>query len=205
MTTNNTGYKLNIKRGWIIPDNCTLVKGTITPPFSSIGNHAIISSDCIIGSHSRINNNVTIDVNCNIKKNTIIGNDCSIADGAHLGNNVVIGDDCLLGDFTQGFNVVFGDDCIIENDNEIKHQVIGIRLFGDDNYYYESEFKKYTNHLDSNKIKRVEFGKQDQRSAYSVTTFNHKGAIDKQIAFVKKDQLLGFVVGYNQAVFDHKQ
>lgn len=43
------------------------------------------------------------------------------------------------------------------------------------------------------------YGKQDSRGALSITLFNSRHCVDHQKHFSSKDELLGFVIGYNSA------
>lgn len=83
---------------------------------------------------------------------------------------------------------------------------VNIRLTGIDKEYYKNQLiifgeniNRYLQRTGIDKIKRVEFGKQDSRGAISITLVSLRGTVPMQKHFNSKDELLGYVVGYNQA------
>jgi len=77
-------------------------------------------------------------------------------------------------------------------------QLSHLRLTGINATYYKFQLEEFEQHM----IKKfncdyVAFGKQDTRGAHSICLFSKKGTVSQQRHFDSKDQLLGFVVGYN--------
>lgn len=76
---------------------------------------------------------------------------------------------------------------------------INIRLPSNEKRYYEHQLKEFTNRFNSKKVLSVQFGKQDIRGTESITIINKKHCVPAQEHFFNKWELLGFVVGFNQA------
>ena len=77
-----------------------------------------------------------------------------------------------------------------------------LRLPAKDKGYYITVLKVFTEHM----LKQfpncayVEYGKQDTRGGYSIYLVNSDHCGVKQRIFESKEQMLGFIVGYNQAL-----
>ncbi len=78
------------------------------------------------------------------------------------------------------------------------------KLTGCDKTYYHAQLIKFEQHMIKNypDIVRAEYGKQDNRGSLSISLVDDNGAIHKQRHFKTKDELLGFVIGYNLAKRD---
>lgn len=65
--------------------------------------------------------------------------------------------------------------------------------------YWEHQLAEFAENTVKGDYKGVEFGKQDSRGAFSICFFDARHCVPKQILFAKKEQLLGYVQGYNMA------
>jgi hypothetical protein len=84
---------------------------------------------------------------------------------------------------------------------------VRFRLKNDDyKYYFANQLKKFENNIKkygyenikSKEIKRVDF----YNTYFEIV--NYKECVDREKGFYNKYELLGFVVGYNKALQDHK-
>jgi hypothetical protein len=84
---------------------------------------------------------------------------------------------------------------------------VRFRLKNDNNkYYFANQLKKFENNIKkygyenikSKEIKRVDF----YNTYFEIV--NYKECVDREKGFYNKYELLGFVVGYNKALQDHK-
>jgi hypothetical protein len=84
---------------------------------------------------------------------------------------------------------------------------VRFRLKNDDyKYYFANQLKKFENNIKkygyenikSKDIKRVDF----YNNYFNIV--DHRECTDREKGFYNKYELLGFVVGYNKAVQDHK-
>lgn len=82
----------------------------------------------------------------------------------------------------------------------MKIRLCNMRLTGDNAGYYKKQFETFANSFDAAKISSIEFGKQDIRGGFSITLYDHKHCVPKQHFFDNKEQMIGFVLGYNQFV-----
>lgn len=80
----------------------------------------------------------------------------------------------------------------------IKHR-IGIRLPKENKVYWENQLIMFCKHFDETQISGIDFGKQDIRGAFSITLFDHRSCVPRQLHFVNKDALLGYVQGFNES------
>ena len=84
---------------------------------------------------------------------------------------------------------------------------VHFRLKNDDNkYYFANQLKKFENNIKNNGYENIK-SKDIKRVDFYNTYFeivNHKECIDREKGFYNKYELLGFVVGYNKALQDHK-
>ena len=74
-----------------------------------------------------------------------------------------------------------------------------IRLSKDNKQYYEHQLKTFCEHFDENKLIAVQFGKQDMRGTESITLIDKRHCVPSQIHFYNKWEMLGFIIGFNQA------
>lgn len=78
--------------------------------------------------------------------------------------------------------------------------IVGMRITGIDKNYYLRQLELFEQAMiDKGRATRVEFGKQDMRGVPSICLFND-GCVTQQKHFNSKDELLGYVVGYNEAL-----
>ncbi|MEK9749566.1 MAG: hypothetical protein VW333_12690 [Pseudomonadales bacterium] len=84
---------------------------------------------------------------------------------------------------------------------------VHFRLNNDENkYYFANQLKKFEDNvkkygyenIKSENIKRIDFYK----NYFEIV--DHKECIDREKGFYNKYELLGFVVGYNKSLQDHK-
>ena len=76
------------------------------------------------------------------------------------------------------------------------------RLPQDRKVYYEYQMQEFANNLAARvtcDVKYIQFGKQDSRGALSITIFDHRHCVPMQRHFSSKDEMLGFIEGYNKA------
>lgn len=87
-----------------------------------------------------------------------------------------------------------------ENTNTT-YRLVGMRLTGVDKNYYVAQLQTFTNAimLKFEGVESVEFGKQDVRGGYSICILDTRGCINYQKVFESKQQLIGYVCGYNAA------
>ncbi len=78
-----------------------------------------------------------------------------------------------------------------------KYQLVQIRLTREQPYY-EDHMRVFAEHM-GNEITTVQFGKQDSRGAFSITLYDTGGCVPYQKHFITKDEMLGFLVAYNEA------
>ena len=86
------------------------------------------------------------------------------------------------------------------------YRVNHMRLTGDNKEYWANQLAEFSRRFinkeygyNSKIIKGVDFGKQDIRGGFSICLIDEKNCIPKQKYFESKDQLLGFVQGFNNA------
>ena len=86
------------------------------------------------------------------------------------------------------------------------YQINHMRLNGENKHYWLHQLAEFSRRFvnkeygyNSRIIKGVNFGKQDIRGAFSICLIDEKNCIPKQKSFESKDQLLGFVQGFNNA------
>ena len=88
----------------------------------------------------------------------------------------------------------------METKQELKIRCdINIRLPKEEKGYYEHQLKEFVSKFSSKKILYVQFGKQDTRGSESITLIDLKHCVPYQKHFYNKYELLGFVVGFNEA------
>ena len=82
----------------------------------------------------------------------------------------------------------------------MSYSISNMRL-GAEKAYYQNQLAAFASIMIDkfDDVQRVEFGKQDSRGALSITLFNSKHCVPQQRHFTSKDELLGFVVGYNHS------
>ena len=74
---------------------------------------------------------------------------------------------------------------------------IGIRL-PDNKVYWKNQLQIFADRLNPEKIKEVQFGKQDSRGTESITLIDKSSCVPCQKHFENKWELLGFVCGFNE-------
>ena len=79
---------------------------------------------------------------------------------------------------------------------EVEYSLHNMRISGDNRHYHLNQIKIFVQHFDSTKIKRVVFGKQDIRGGFSITLFNHRGVIPRQLHFDNRSEMLGYISGF---------
>ena len=83
-------------------------------------------------------------------------------------------------------------------------QLSHLRLTGIDATYYRIQFEQFEQSMIQKfGCEFVAFGKQDTRGGHSICLFSEKGTISQQKHFDSKDQLIGFVIGYNSYTGNH--
>ena len=82
-------------------------------------------------------------------------------------------------------------------------QLSHIRLTGIDATYYRLQLAQFEQSMIQKfDCEYVAFGKQDTRGGHSICIFSKKGTVSQQKHFDSKDQLIGFVIGYNSYTGD---
>ena len=82
----------------------------------------------------------------------------------------------------------------------MKYNLCNMRITGDRKTYILKQFENFALHFDTDKIKAVDFGKQDIRGGFSICLVDLKDTIPEQMFFNSKEELIGFVIGYNMSV-----
>lgn len=74
-----------------------------------------------------------------------------------------------------------------------------MRLTGVDKEYYRYQLEKFAGLFSDEKVNSVQFGKQDIRGSFSITLIDKRHCVPMQKHFTNKWEMLGFVVGFNNA------
>lgn len=91
----------------------------------------------------------------------------------------------------------------MENKKQEVKCSINIRLPKDNKPYYEHQLKEFCKKFDSEKVLSIQFGKQDTRGTESITLVDKRHCVPVQIFFYNKWEMLGFVLGYNEAKINY--
>jgi len=85
--------------------------------------------------------------------------------------------------------------------NNLPFSIYGMRLSGIDKNYYLSQLQQFANamSLKSPASDSVEYGKQDTRGGFSICILEPSGCVVHQKTFESKQEMLGFICGYNSA------
>ena len=78
----------------------------------------------------------------------------------------------------------------------------GIRITGTNKNFYVGHLNAMTDHIVKNSgglIIDAQFGKQDMRGCFSITLIDNRHCVSSQKFFATKHEMLGYVVGYNEA------
>ena len=85
----------------------------------------------------------------------------------------------------------------------VKISLNNIRITGRDKTYYMHQLQVFADKMPLKfpdmDIQSVCFGKQDIRGGISITFFNSKHCVPHQKFFDSKQEMIGFVCGYNSA------
>lgn len=87
----------------------------------------------------------------------------------------------------------------VAKQGEVGFSIVNMRLTGGNAGFYRRQCQLFAELMNPAEIKRVEFGKQDIRGGYSITFVNHRHTVPAQLVFYSKDEMLGFVIGFNVA------
>ena len=85
--------------------------------------------------------------------------------------------------------------------NNIQYTYSNFRLPKVDKIYYENQMQDFSNTLAyriDTDVKSIHFGKQDMRGALSITVFDQRHCVSMQRHFSSKDDMMGYIVGFNQ-------
>lgn len=74
-----------------------------------------------------------------------------------------------------------------------------IRLPKENKTYYLGLMQRFADCFDANKVLSVAFGKQDIRGTESITLFDHRHCVPRQLHFANKHELLGYLKGFCDA------
>ena len=80
--------------------------------------------------------------------------------------------------------------------------IVNMRLTGNDKAFYRGHCEQMAEHIiaaSDGFIINVQFGKQDIRGGFSVTLIDNRHCVPSQKFFATKQELLGYIVGYNEA------
>lgn len=86
---------------------------------------------------------------------------------------------------------------------EENFKLINLKLPTKDKNYYLAVLRIFTEHMLEQfpECAYVQYGKQDLRGGYSIYLSNASHCGVRQRIFESKEQMLGFIVGYNQAIY----
>ena len=86
---------------------------------------------------------------------------------------------------------------------EKNFKLLHLRLPTKDKGYYNAVLSQFTENMlkQSPNCAYVEYGKQDARGGFSICLNNAEHCTISQRIFDSKEQMLGFIVGYNQALY----
>ena len=73
------------------------------------------------------------------------------------------------------------------------------RLTGIDKHYYASQLQIFADHWEKDKYKSICFGKTDSRGVLRITIYNHEHCPAMSKGFDTKGEMLGYIIGYNEA------
>jgi len=81
------------------------------------------------------------------------------------------------------------------------YRLANIRLTGIDKNYYAGQLQQFANSMSVKfkDFKLVEFGRQDIRGGHSICIYNTRNCVNHQKFFNSKNELLGFVCGFNSS------
>ena len=83
------------------------------------------------------------------------------------------------------------------------YQIVNMRLTRE-KQYYEGHMRVFSDHMtESSDIRKVQFGKQDIRGGFSITLIDSCHCVPSQKLFNNKDEMLGYLVAYNEAQHWH--
>lgn len=92
----------------------------------------------------------------------------------------------------------------ITNENT-RYNICNMRLPSDSKPYYQNQLQEFADHMaDKLGTTLVEYGKQDIRGGFSICLYNDNHCVTQQRHFRDKSEMLGFIVGYNQALSNVK-
>lgn len=74
-----------------------------------------------------------------------------------------------------------------------------LRLPKDKKPYYENLMRRFAGCFDENEVSSIAFGKQDMRGTESITLFDHRHCVLRQLHFANKHELLGYLEGFCDA------
>lgn len=80
-----------------------------------------------------------------------------------------------------------------------------MRLPSQDKNYWLNQLETFTKivlKINSGRVVRIEFGKQDTRGIYAISLYSKNHCISNQKHFETTKELLSFVEGYNEAKSD---
>lgn len=80
---------------------------------------------------------------------------------------------------------------------------VNIRLAKSDKQYWLNQMQQFANRMNADKVKAVEFGKQDIRGTESITLVDNRNCVPMQKHFGSKKEMLAFIEGYNMAHEGH--
>ena len=84
--------------------------------------------------------------------------------------------------------------------NTIQISTPNIRFNKQEKGYYTNLLRSFANIFDSDKIKYIEFGKQDIRGAVCITLFNEQHTVNRQQHFSSKQEMMAYIEGFLDAV-----
>jgi len=74
-----------------------------------------------------------------------------------------------------------------------------IRLPKENAPYYKAQIEIFTERFNPKEILEIQFGKQDIRGSESITIFDNRHCVPRQMHFSNKWEMLGFIKGFNEA------
>lgn len=91
------------------------------------------------------------------------------------------------------------------NHTNITVSLSHLRLTGRNKEYYKNQMVIFSRHFDDKKYTMIEFGKQDARGVNSITFIHVERYVPMQRHFDSKEEMLGYIVGYNTAKRNEKR
>jgi len=83
-------------------------------------------------------------------------------------------------------------------ENEMKYKINNMKITKE-KLFYEGHLKAFAEHIFNEHIVSVDFEKNNGGNSFSICLMNDRRCVDEQKFFSSKEEMLGYVVAYNEA------